>query len=266
LSFWKITGSKNYKEPVKSYPLKIFPSGIVFLDPNDDCDTVAIILEEIGYSEDFCLALDFDPLFIAQLMAAGFLVMSSLFENPEGAANESETQEDKRFILLPKHHLLRSCLFFPELHVKKSIRPRLPLYDLYFDKDFDLILDKCIEIHGDDWLTEPLVNIIRKIRENENMPVRPVSFALYREGKLAAGEFGILCDRVYTSYSGYYEEPNAGSVQMILTAQWLDNMAFAFWDLGMTLPYKLTLGAREISRKEFMTHFRNARSLPGSSS
>jgi Leu/Phe-tRNA-protein transferase len=228
---------------MKPYPLKVFPSGHVFLDASDDCDRAAKALEETAYQEDFCLALDFDPLFIARLMASGFLVMSCVVE--------------EQFIILPKHHLIRSCLFFPELRIKKSIRPRLALYDLEFNKDFDLILDKCIDVHGDDWLTEPLVTAIRKIRKKQDMPVRPVSFALYREGKLKAGEFGIMANRIYTSYSGYYEEANAGTAQMIHTALWLEKNAYNFWDLGMPLDYKLTLGAREISRKEFMEYFFN---------
>jgi len=231
---------------MKPYPFKILPSGHIFLDASDDCYTAAVALEKTGYPEDFCLALDFDALFIAQLMASGFLVMSCL-------------SQDNQFILLPKHHLTRSCLFFPELHVKKSIRSRLHLYELQFDRDFDVILNKCIDIHGDDWLTEPLVAAIRKIRESQDMPVQPVSFALYREGELKAGEFGIMANKVYTSYSGFYEEDNAGTVQMILTAQWLEKMKYPFWDLGMPLDYKLTLGAREISRKEFMEHFWKAR-------
>ena len=232
-----------------SYPLKILHSGYVFLDPFDDCRLVPEVLEEISYPEEFCLALDFDPHFIAQLMAAGFIVMSFLSDSPE------EANEKEQFILFPKHHLLRSCLFYPDLHVKKNIRSRLPLYDLHFDKDFDLVLDKCIETHGDDWLTRPLVAAIRKIRDTPDMPVQPVSFALYRDGKLKAGEFGIMSGRVYTSYSGYYEEDNAGTVQMILTARYLEKAGIDFWDLGMPLDYKLTLGAREISRGEFLERF-----------
>ena len=237
---------------MKSYPLKIFPSGYVFLDPSDDCRLVARVLEDISYPEEFCLALDFDPVFIARLMAAGFIVMSFLSSNPE------EANQDGQFILFPKHHLIRSCLFYPELHVKKSIKSRLPLYDLHFDSDFDLILDKCIESHGDDWLTPPLVAAIRKIRSTLGMPVRPVSFALYRDGKLKAGEFGIMAGRVYTSYSGYYKEGDAGTVQMILSARYLEKAGVDFWDLGMPLDYKLSLGAREISRGEFMERFERA--------
>jgi Leu/Phe-tRNA-protein transferase len=235
----------------KSYYLRYTHSGHIFISPEDDCNILAELLPRADYNEDFCLALDCEPGFIARLMAAGFLVMAM------NMAGEKPEEPDKH-ILLPKHHLIRSCLFFPELHIKKSIRPRLSRYDLRFDADFDLILDKCLETHGDGWLTAPLVKAIRDIRAGPSMPVRPVAFGLYRGETLVAGEFGIVTGRVYTSYSGYTEESNAGTVQMILTAQYLEKNGFAFWDLGMPLDYKLTLGAREISREDFMDLFRKA--------
>jgi Leu/Phe-tRNA-protein transferase len=85
-----------------------------------------------------------------------------------------------------------------------------------------------------------------------------MSFALYRNGKLVAGEFGIKTGGVYTSYSGYYDEKNAGTVQMILTTMYLQEQGFAFFDLGMPLDYKNMLGARDISPQEFVSHFRAA--------
>ena len=226
-------------------------SGHIFILPEDECDTLAELLPQVGYNEDFCLALDFEPGFIARLMAAGFLVMSAILPGEKPG-------EPDMIILLPKHHLIRSCLFFPELHVKKSIRSRLSRYDLRFDADFDRILDKCLETHGDDWLTAPLVKAIRDMRGDPALPARPVSFGLYRGETLVAGEFGIVAGKVYTSYSGYTEESNAGTVQMLLTAGYLEENGFAFWDLGMPLDYKLTLGAREISREDFMDCFKTA--------
>ncbi|AEF82466.1 leucyl-tRNA--protein transferase [Leadbettera azotonutricia] len=230
------------------YPLRYTQAGYVFLDPDDDCQAAARALRDTGYNEEFCLARDFDVPFIADLMASGFLVMSEYIV--------SDTPGEPGFlILLPKHHLIRSCLFFPELHIKKSIRPLLSRYELRFDTNFDLIIDKCLATHGDGWLTAPLVQVIRDMRKDASLPARPVSFGLYRDGKLRAGEFGIIAGKVYTSYSGYYEEDNTGTVQMVLTSKYLENHGFAFWDLGMPLDYKLTLGAREIGRDEFMERF-----------
>jgi Leu/Phe-tRNA-protein transferase len=103
-----------------------------------------------------------------------------------------------------------------------------------------------------------LVAAISEIRQNRLYGVYPTSFALYRDGKLVAGEFGVTAGNVYTSYSGYYDESNAGTVQLILTTLYLQNQGFAFFDLGMPLDYKTDLGATDISPEEFVALFRAA--------
>jgi Leu/Phe-tRNA-protein transferase len=196
-------------------------------------------------------------------MEACFLVMSAFYSGPEGDSPQ-EGGGEAVYILLPKLHLVRSALFFENLHVKKSIRPFLGRYELRPDADFALILDRCVQVHGDDWLTPPLVECIKSIRNSARLPqsapgAYPASFALYRAGKLVAGEFGVIAGKVYTSYSGYYDEPNAGTAQLILTSRWLESRGFAFFDLGMPLDYKNDLGAIDISPEEFVALFRGAR-------
>jgi len=179
----------------------------------------------------------------------------------EAAAASPETAApkiDDQYILLPKLHLTRSALFFDNLHIKKSVKRYFDRYELRPDADFDFIVNRCQEIHGKDWLTEPLVAAIRNIRQNRLHGAYPMSFALYRNEKLVAGEFGVKVGRVYTSYSGYYDESNAGTVQLVLTTRWLEEHDFAFFDLGMPLEYKTALGAQDISPEDFVALFRAA--------
>ena len=242
--------------------LRYTDSGFLFISPEDNCHEIVDCMLATGYNEEFCVALDFSPEFVARLMEAGFLVMSVY-------AGVGEDDDVPAYILLPKLHLVRSALFFENLHIKKSIRRFLNAggFELRVDADFDRIVDRCVEIHGEDWLTPPLVTSIKKIREfspkaagrllpSEN--ARPASFALYRGGKLVAGEFGVVCGRVYTSYSGYYDEDNAGTVQLILATRYLQEQGFSFFDLGMPLDYKNDLGAKDISPEEFVRLFRDA--------
>jgi len=237
--------------------IKYTLSGYILIAPSDDCHSLVDAMLETNYSEEYCLAESFETGFIAKLMEAGFLVMSM-----------NLSKDDPFYILLPKLHLVRSALFYENLHIKKSIRKLLNRYELRADADFDYIIDRCVEKHGDDWLTPPLVDRIKKIRRNalENQPFQktlspvpyayPASFALYRDGKFAAGEFGVVCGKVYTSYSGFYDEDNAGTVQLILTARYLQKHGFSFFDLGMPLDYKADLGAVDITPEEFVRLFR----------
>ena len=232
------------------------PIGWLYIFPQDDCGAIVDAMVATDYDKEFCVAEGFDPEFTARLMEAGFLVMS---------VNIGEDEPD--YIMLPKLHLERSVLFFEKLRVKKSIRRFLTRYELRADVEFDRIVDRCVEKHGEEWLTPPLVDCIKKIRSRapgsqekgrlEPAPhAYPASFALYRDGELAAGEFGVVCGNIYTSYSGFYEEDNAGTVQLILTARYLQEHGFSFMDLGMPLDYKTDLGAVDITPKEFVRLFR----------
>ena len=235
-------------------------SGHILINPGDDCDLIVDFMLETRYSEDFCISASFNGKFLEELMRAGFLVMSMELKDEDGAEDEID---EPIFILLPKLHLIRSILFFPELHIKKSIRSLISKYELKVNTDFNLILEKCIETHGASWLTPPLVNILKEMHKDsfscEHLHPAPISFAVYREGELKAGEIGIVTGRVYTSYSGYYEEDNSGTVQIILMAQWLEKTGFDFLDFGMPMAYKTALGARDIAPETFVQLFRAAR-------
>jgi Leu/Phe-tRNA-protein transferase len=263
--------------------LRYTSSGHIYIGPGDDPSAVAAALEAAGYNEEFCLAGDFSPPFVSRLMGAGFLVMSLPLEEGPGKAPE--------YLLLPKMHLERSVLFFGELHESRTVRRLIPRYELRGDfgpragaeagnpAGFENILEHCARVHGEDWLSPPLRETFLALyrgpggeeaggnRERDgagrgaSRPALPriASFGLYREGRLVAGEFGVVTGRIYTSYSGYYGEDSAGSVQLVLTGRWLRDAGFACWDLGMDMPYKRRLGARVLSRKEFLELFPKAR-------
>jgi Leu/Phe-tRNA-protein transferase len=228
-------------------------SGQILIHPGDDLDWIVDVMVDTGYDDEFCYALDFDPLFIANLMRAGFLVMSTAFGPVRGPGGKLYS-----YLLLPKLHLERSVLFWGELHESRTAKRLLKQYELRYDDDFDSILDRCVSVHGDGWLTPPLQKSLRAIRFLENSTVKPVAFGLYRDGALVAGEFGVIAGRVYTSYSGYKDENSSGTVQLILTGRYLRDAGFAFWDLGMPLDYKDRLGARNINPRFFVELYRSA--------
>ncbi|MCL2185558.1 MAG: GNAT family N-acetyltransferase [Treponema sp.] len=241
--------------------LKYTESGFLCISPEDDCKAIVDAMLKTDYSEEFCISNVFEADFIAKLMEAGFLVMSIGLE---------KKTENPVYLLLPKLHLVRSALFFDNLHVKKSIRRLLNRYELRADAEFERIVDRCVEKHGTDWLTPPLVDCIKQIRIKNKAQTEsllpasfayPASFGLYRDGCLVAGEFGVVCGNVYTSYSGYFDEDNAGTVQIILAARYLEEHGFSFFDLGMPLEYKKTLGAVDISPLRFVQLFRRGNAV-----
>jgi Leu/Phe-tRNA-protein transferase len=232
-------------------------NGYLFIGPDINSDILLDIITEMEYKEEFCVARSFLPAFIAELMYGGFLVMSTGVKIDEN---------NERFILLPKYHSTRNVLFFDELHVSKTVerimRRESTEYDLRVNSNYDEIVKHCVNHHGEEWLTKPLLKSILRIRNDTSSPVQPCSFELYHKGALCAGEFGVKVGAVYTSYSGYHEENSSGTIQMILTARYLQKNGFLFWDLGMPLKYKYKLGAHDVGIKEFAAIFRSGRDLP----
>ena len=217
--------------------------GHIVISEQDDPDEVIDEILNSSYPHQYCFAQSFNTAFLTRLLKAGFLLMSS--ENEEGVLAAQ-----------PCHHLTVSVLFFDNIHIPKQIKRLLGRYELRFDVEFDTIVNNCIQKHGGGWLTEPLVDAIKEIKKAGNENCTFISFGLYRNGQLAAGEFGSTTGRIYTSYSGYYDESGAGTVQMILTAQYLREQGYALWNFGMPLPYKAYLGGRIVNLRDFIALWR----------
>lgn len=222
--------------------------GYAVLFPGGDLDRVVDELTARGYGNEFCLAPHVDPVFFRNLAYAGFLVMST-----------DDVFDPRKTIFLPKLHGIRSVLDLRELHESRSAKRLLHQYELRVDGDFETIVDRCAQVHGEDWLTEALRNLFKKVASEELPGPRLRSFALYRDSRLVAGEFGVSTGGIYTSYSGYRDENSSGTVQMILTGRYLQRQGLSLWDLGMPLPYKKALGSRDLDRGAFIRLFRSNR-------
>ena len=214
--------------------------------------------------DDYCWSLSFDPEFVRALCFEGFLPICAELGGGTGL-----------FVLLPKLHANRCILRFEDLHVPKKVRRRAlrEAYTLHCDDAaFDAVLAGCIRQHGEDsWLHPPLRSALATLRSTSAVShdqstgdasdVRPCCFALRRGDELIAGEVGVLCGRVYTSFSGFFTVDGAGAVQMTLTARLLQRARMAWWDMGQEHAYKRAHGASSVPRQRFLEAFRDEREL-----
>jgi Leu/Phe-tRNA-protein transferase len=228
---------------------RLLSNGYLYIYPNDDLTLYVDVLTYINYPYEGCFSKCFDYDFVRKLIAAGFLTISTRIYN------ENKNAETWVFAEL---HTVRSVLFFNNLHIKKTIRNKIAGYTLRVNVDYDTIISKCLQSHGDGWMTHPLLDVFSQIRCGSQSDVRMFCFGVYKDDKLIAGEFGTVVGKVYTSYSGFHGENNSGTVQMILTGKWLEQHGFAFWDLGMSLPYKTELGATLLPANQFVPLWRDA--------
>ena len=205
------------------------------------------------WPSDFCWSACFEPNFLAALMYEGYLPTA-----------HGPVEGPTEYILLPKLHQERCIVHFEDLRVSKSARADSRGYQVAVDTAFDDVVDKCLMQHGESWLHPPIVDSFKRLfRSGGTGRVKMHSIEVKREGQLVAGELGYSVGRTYCSLSGFTAISGSGSVQCLGLALLLHERGFDFWDLGMGMEYKAQMGAREISREDFLRKLRASRDLPG---
>mmetsp|Transcript_2437 Transcript_2437/g.3546 ORF Transcript_2437/g.3546 Transcript_2437/m.3546 type:complete len:457 (+) Transcript_2437:52-1422(+) len=266
---------------------------IPVLTGRHDLDRVADIAVTEGHEKDFFWALEFSTRFFAELFYNGFLPIATRLEpfpprSPSLASQilqivpsleRSVTSSSGLVVLLPKLHAER-CLVedWKQVHVGKNSRKRAKKYHISFDLDIEQVMKQCVEQHGENWLYPPVQAAFRSIQktpvelrrkksktkaavDKERPPVRLHSVELWEKatGSLVAGEIGYAVGSVYTSLTGFYTKNSTGMIQMLSMAGVLRTSGYELWDLGMSLPYKIDLGAKNVPRAQFISRLRELR-------
>jgi Leu/Phe-tRNA-protein transferase len=113
--------------------------------------------------------------------------------------------------------------------------------------------------HGErSWLFPPLLNSLSDL-STYLRGVHSVEVWDKDSGDLVAGEIGYSVGSIYTSMTGFYSKSGCGTIQMAVLGKLLEKEGFKVWDLGMSMPYKIDLGARTIERCEWISLLRSCR-------
>ncbi|RLN57576.1 hypothetical protein BBP00_00007450 [Phytophthora kernoviae] len=200
--------------------------------------------------DDFYVSRLFDPLLLSHLMYEGFLPIASDYQG--------------KCFLLPKLHHQRCVLMLQDApqHVPKVVRKKAKKFRLVLNRDFDGVVAGCHEKHGIPWLYPPIVEGFRSLFQAgeegvELFPGSKVRFytvELYdvATDTLVAGELGYTVGSVYTSLTGFSRANGAGTVQLHALSKLLYLCGMKMWDLGMSMDYKMGLGAQDLERDDFL--------------
>jgi len=139
-------------------------------------------------------------------------------------------------------------------------------FEVTVDTAFPKVMQGCMQQHGESWLYPPVrKNFLALFLKGKQCPdsfpstLHSIEVWDRDSGTLAAGELGFVCGSCYTSLSGFYAVPGAGSVQICALGGMLVLCGFTMWDLGMSLPYKEAFGGNNVPREEFVSLFHSKR-------
>lgn len=170
-------------------------------------------------------------------------------------------------VLLPELQFQYALLDFKDLHISKKVQKLLNSDKYIFSQNtrFDEALDHIDKLHEHNWLKGRYRKLLRSLfdkkEDRDDFKVMSFEVTCKQTNKLVAAEVGYKTGKVYTSLSGFSlrdkEYNNAGNLQMVLLAKYLEQNGYEFWNLGHPhMEYKKKLGAKIYERDEFLKRFK----------
>ena len=157
------------------------------------------------------------------------------------------------------------CVLFPdEFHISRSLRRLLRNhpYRLSLNENFAAVVYWCRRLRAGSggygtWITTEMMHAYRRLHD--------LGFAHSIEcwdGKnLVGGLYGVCIGRCFFGESMFSRKDNASKIVLAYLMDHLRDRQFELLDCQQTTDHLLSLGAREISRDQFVVHLQSA-SLP----
>jgi len=158
------------------------------------------------------------------------------------------------------------CVLFPsELHISRSMRKfmRKKLYRVSIDEAFERVIYWCRRLRKESdgsgtWITPEM--------EKAYINLHQLGFAHSVEcwdgDELVGGIYGVCLGFLFCGESMFSRRPNASKLVLIQLVKKLEELGFELLDCQQTTDHLLSLGATEISRREFQQHLRVAEVPP----
>jgi leucyl/phenylalanyl-tRNA--protein transferase len=147
----------------------------------------------------------------------------------------------------------RAVLDLDRIHVPRrlAVQVREHPYRVTFDADFDGVMGACASAprEGDDsWITPEFLAAYGALHGAGFAH----SMELWRDGRLAAGIYGIAVGGLFAGESMFHRETNASKIALVLLQRQLRAWGYTLFDTQVVTPVTEMLGAKLISRGEYL--------------
>lgn len=147
----------------------------------------------------------------------------------------------------------RMVLFPQELKISRSLRKTLKRgnYEIRADSAFKQVMEACAAPRGehrDTWIHAEMIAAYGKLHEMGMAH----SMETWIEGELVGGVYGVAQGKMFFGESMFFRVSDASKIAFVHLVTQLQRWGFEMIDCQMKTEHLASLGAREISRKEFM--------------
>lgn len=134
-------------------------------------------------------------------------------------------------------------------HVSRSLARtiRRQRYEIRIDTNFEGVMRGCADRPEGSWIDERFVEVYDALYRAG----KAHSVEAWREGRLAGGTYGVALGGAFMAESMFHRETDASKVALAALVQRLGERGFTLLDVQYLTPHLESLGAVEISRREY---------------
>lgn len=155
----------------------------------------------------------------------------------------------------------RAILEFKDLHVSRSlekIRKRAP-FRLTIDQEFRSVIEACAKAkrNGEEgtWITPEMIRAYCELHRSGHAH----SVEAWEGERLVGGLYGVDADGAFAGESMFFLRPNASKLALLHLIEHLAARGLDWIDIQVMTPHMDALGAKLISRDEFLERLARAR-------
>ncbi|MEO5968599.1 MAG: leucyl/phenylalanyl-tRNA--protein transferase [Bdellovibrionia bacterium] len=148
----------------------------------------------------------------------------------------------------------RAILEWDRLHRPRSLArfERKKPFQFSLDQNFDKVIFKCSKVprpgQEGTWITKRMLAAYKAFHQLGHAH----SVEVWKEDVLVGGLYGVDAGGVFAGESMFYAEPNASKLAILFLMDYLHSRGSNWMDIQMMTPHMEALGARLISRNEYL--------------
>lgn len=148
----------------------------------------------------------------------------------------------------------RAILELAELHVSRSLARtcRSGCFQATCDRDFAGVIGGCATAQdrgGHTWITPEMRRAYLQLHHQGHAH----SVEVWHDGRLAGGVYGLAIAGLFAAESMFYRETEASKVALVALVGHLLMRQFTLLDIQQLTPHTQRLGARDISRRVYLS-------------
>lgn len=159
----------------------------------------------------------------------------------------------------------RLILDLDDFRLHRSLRKKISCFEIRFDTAFPQVIRECSQMprrgQKGSWIIPEMIEAYETLHALGYAH----SVEAYQDGILVGGLYGVRVGRVFCGESMFAKVSDASKVAFTVLVQKLRDAGFAFIDCQVPTDHLKSLGAREISRDEFLDRLSAASDEPESS-